>query len=60
MAICHSCIVRPGKGVPQVPLFLGLSRLRLSDSYVSLVMTVVANAFQRYFAQGITLTGTKG
>jgi multiple sugar transport system permease protein len=31
-----------------VPLFLGLSRLRLSDTYMSLVMPVVANAFGLY------------
>ena len=31
-----------------VPLFLGLSWLRLSDSYMSLVMPVVANAFGLY------------
>lgn len=31
-----------------VPLFLGLSRLRFSDSYVSLVLPVVANAFGLY------------
>ena len=31
-----------------VPLFLGLSRLRFSDSYISLVMPVVANAFGLY------------
>jgi len=31
-----------------VPLFLGLSRMRLSDSYMSLVMPVVANAFGLY------------
>lgn len=31
-----------------VPLFLGLSRLRLSDTYMSLVLPVVANAFGLY------------
>lgn len=40
-------MLMPAEGT-MVPLFLGLSRLRVSDSYVSLVMPVVANAFGLY------------
>jgi ABC-type glycerol-3-phosphate transport system permease component len=40
-------MLMPAEGT-MVPLFLGLSRLRISDSYFSLVMPVVANAFGLY------------
>ena len=40
-------MLMPAEGT-MVPLFLGLSRLRVSDSYFSLVMPVVANAFGLY------------
>ena len=40
-------MLMPAEGT-MVPLFLGLSRLRMSDSYFSLVMPVVANAFGLY------------
>ena len=40
-------MLMPAEGT-MVPLFLGLSRLRISDSYVSLVMPVAANAFGLY------------
>jgi len=40
-------MLMPTEGT-MVPLFLGLSRLRISDSYFSLVMPVVANAFGLY------------
>ncbi len=48
-----------------VPLFLGLAKLRLTDTYCSLIMPTVANGFgifllQHYFVQGIALTGLKG
>lgn len=40
-------MLMPAEGT-MVPLFLGLSRLRMSDSYFSLVMPVAANAFGLY------------
>jgi ABC-type glycerol-3-phosphate transport system permease component len=40
-------MLMPAEGT-MVPLFLGLSRLRVSDSYFSLVMPVAANAFGLY------------
>lgn len=45
--IILATMLMPAEGT-MVPLFLGLSRLRVSDSYFSLVMPVVANAFGLY------------